>query len=68
MSRRLSDDFSESFHESVFQELMFHELIQSPDVQVMLFGSHPTDYYDRNLRITVAYNKFGPGLVQRMPR
>jgi pectate lyase len=33
-----------------------------------LFGSHPTDYYDRNLRITVAYNKFGPGLIQRMPR
>lgn len=36
--------------------------------KVVLFGSHPTDFGDRSMRIAVAYNKFGPGLTQRMPR
>ncbi|CAK9867065.1 unnamed protein product [Sphagnum jensenii] len=36
--------------------------------KVMLFGSHPNQVGDRNMHITVAFNKFGPGLVQRMPR
>lgn len=42
MSRRLSDDFYESFHESVFKELMFHELIQSSGCagDVVRFSSH----------------------------
>ena len=36
--------------------------------QVMLFGASSKDVYDRNMQITVAFNKFGPGLTQRMPR
>jgi pectate lyase len=34
----------------------------------MLFGAGPKDDFDRNMQITVAFNKFGPGLKQRMPR
>jgi hypothetical protein len=37
-------------------------------VQVMLFGAHKNDIIDRTMQITVAYNTFGPGLVQRIPR
>ncbi|KAG0504678.1 hypothetical protein M758_5G122300 [Ceratodon purpureus] len=36
--------------------------------KVMLLGASPKDTMDRNMRITVAFNKFGPGLVQRLPR
>ncbi|KAG0585870.1 hypothetical protein KC19_2G045700 [Ceratodon purpureus] len=36
--------------------------------KVMLFGASPKDDYDRNMQITVAFNRFGPGLTQRLPR
>jgi pectate lyase len=36
--------------------------------KVMLLGAHPHDYVDVNMRVTVAFNHFGPNLVQRMPR
>ncbi|CAM6120136.1 unnamed protein product [Calypogeia fissa] len=36
--------------------------------KVMLLGAHDTDYEDKNLHVTVAFNYFGPGLVQRLPR
>lgn len=36
--------------------------------KVMLLGAHPQDYIDRNMYVTVAYNIFGPGLIQRLPR
>ncbi|GAA0167575.1 lyase [Lithospermum erythrorhizon] len=36
--------------------------------KVMLFGHK--DYFpeDRRMKVTVAFNRFGPGLIQRMPR
>jgi pectate lyase len=34
----------------------------------MLFGAHKNDFEDRNMQVTVAYNTFGPGLTQRLPR
>ncbi|KAG0588081.1 hypothetical protein KC19_2G214600 [Ceratodon purpureus] len=36
--------------------------------KVMLLGAHKDDSIDRNMHVTVAYNIFGPKLVQRMPR
>lgn len=36
--------------------------------KVMLLGASMNDDMDRNMRVTVAYNIFGPSLVQRMPR
>lgn len=36
--------------------------------KVMLLGGDASHTMDRNMHVTVAYNKFGPGLVQRMPR
>lgn len=36
--------------------------------KVLLFGSSPTWTADRNMKATVAFNKFGKGLIQRMPR
>ncbi|KAL3699125.1 hypothetical protein R1sor_017147 [Riccia sorocarpa] len=36
--------------------------------KVMLLGSHDDDYEDKSMRVTVAFNYFGPGLVQRLPR
>ena len=37
-------------------------------MQVMLLG-HSDDYAaDKNMKVTVAFNHFGPGLTQRMPR
>ncbi|CAM6103171.1 unnamed protein product [Calypogeia fissa] len=36
--------------------------------KVMLLGAHDTDYQDKNLQVTVAFNYFGPGLTQRLPR
>ncbi|XP_006655782.2 pectate lyase-like [Oryza brachyantha] len=35
---------------------------------VMLFGASNSDPQDRVMQITVAFNHFGKGLVQRMPR
>jgi hypothetical protein len=37
-------------------------------LQVMLFGAHPEDTFDSVMQVTVAYNHFGKGLTQRMPR
>jgi pectate lyase len=34
----------------------------------MLFGAHPEDTFDTVMQVTVAYNHFGTGLTQRMPR
>jgi pectate lyase len=36
--------------------------------KVMLFGASPEHTFDRSMRATVAYNKFGAGLIQRLPR
>lgn len=37
-------------------------------LQVMLLGANKDHTMDKNMQVTVAYNTFGPGLVQRMPR
>jgi len=34
----------------------------------MLLGADPSHTMDRNMKVTVAFNKFGPGLTQRLPR
>lgn len=34
----------------------------------MLFGAHKQDTEDRDMTVTVAFNHFGPGLGQRLPR
>ncbi|KAG0592696.1 hypothetical protein M758_1G265900 [Ceratodon purpureus] len=36
--------------------------------KVMLFGAHKQDTEDRDMTVTVAFNHFGPGLIQRLPR
>ncbi|KAL5711731.1 pectate lyase [Ranunculus cassubicifolius] len=36
--------------------------------EVMLLGHSDTYTMDRNMQVTIAYNHFGEGLVQRMPR
>nr|XP_024368799.1 probable pectate lyase 5 [Physcomitrium patens]PNR62046.1 hypothetical protein PHYPA_000470 [Physcomitrium patens] len=36
--------------------------------KTMLLGADPAHTEDRNMRVTVAFNRFGPGLVQRLPR
>ncbi|XP_051126317.1 putative pectate lyase 2 [Andrographis paniculata] len=36
--------------------------------KVMLFGHDDKNMEDKNIKVTVAFNHFGPGLVQRMPR
>jgi pectate lyase len=36
--------------------------------KVMLLGAAPTHTFDRAMRVTVAFNNFGAGLIQRMPR
>ncbi|KAK4398921.1 putative pectate lyase 2 [Sesamum angolense] len=36
--------------------------------KVMLFGHDDNNLEDKKIKVTVAFNRFGPGLVQRMPR
>ncbi|KAG0554802.1 hypothetical protein KC19_12G120300 [Ceratodon purpureus] len=36
--------------------------------KVMLFGAHPYDTMDQGMQITVAFNHFGRGLIERIPR
>ncbi|GLJ28726.1 hypothetical protein SUGI_0566130 [Cryptomeria japonica] len=36
--------------------------------EVMLLGNSDSDLVDKHMRVTVAFNHFGPGLMQRMPR
>ncbi|KAG8385768.1 hypothetical protein BUALT_Bualt03G0079600 [Buddleja alternifolia] len=36
--------------------------------KVMLFGHDDDNVEDKRMKVTVAFNHFGPGLVQRMPR
>ncbi|KAH6824505.1 Pectin lyase-like superfamily protein [Perilla frutescens var. hirtella] len=36
--------------------------------KVMLFGHDDNNLEDKNIKVTVVFNRFGPGLVQRMPR
>jgi pectate lyase len=36
--------------------------------KAILLGHNDTFSDDRGMRVTVALNRFGPGLVQRMPR
>lgn len=35
---------------------------------VMLLGAHDTSTQDKLMQVTIAFNRFGKGLVQRMPR
>ena len=37
-------------------------------LQVMLLGHNDNFVQDVNMKVTVAFNHFGPGLVERMPR
>lgn len=37
-------------------------------MQVMLLGAKSSDTEDRDMQVTVAFNVFGEGLEQRMPR
>lgn len=37
-------------------------------MQVLLFGASNTYSADKIMQITVAFNHFGKGLIQRMPR
>ncbi|GLJ28714.1 hypothetical protein SUGI_0565900 [Cryptomeria japonica] len=36
--------------------------------EAMLLGNSDSDEADRNMRVTLAFNHFGPNLMQRMPR
>ncbi|KAL3820739.1 hypothetical protein ACJIZ3_006644 [Penstemon smallii] len=36
--------------------------------KVMLLGHDDSNVEDKNIKVTIAFNHFGPGLVQRMPR
>nr|XP_024386721.1 probable pectate lyase 5 isoform X2 [Physcomitrium patens] len=36
--------------------------------KVMLLGGHPKDSFDKVMQVTVAFNHFGEGLVERIPR
>ncbi|KAG6385064.1 hypothetical protein SASPL_153888 [Salvia splendens] len=36
--------------------------------KVMLFGHDDKNLEDKKIKVTVAFNRFGPGLIQRMPR
>jgi pectate lyase len=36
--------------------------------KVILLGAHPRDTIDTQMRVTVAFNHFGPGLIERLPR
>lgn len=36
--------------------------------KVILLGAHPRDMFDMHMRVTVAYNHFGPRLIERLPR
>ncbi|CAH9105704.1 unnamed protein product [Cuscuta epithymum] len=36
--------------------------------KVMLFGHNDDNIEDKSMKVTVAFNHFGPGLVERMPR
>lgn len=36
--------------------------------KVMLLGAHPDDSFDTAMLVTVAFNHFGEGLVERIPR
>lgn len=44
-------------------------LIQNcENTQVMLIGHKDNNLEDKIMKVTIVYNHFGPGLVQRMPR
>ena len=34
----------------------------------MLLGAHANDLMDKDMQVTIAFNTFGAGLTQRMPR
>jgi len=38
------------------------------ELQVMLLGHDDNNIEDKIMQITIAYNHFGEGLVERMPR
>lgn len=44
------------------------KVLTEVDWQVMLFGHDDKNIEDKGIRVTVAFNHFGSGLVQRMPR
>ena len=37
-------------------------------MKVMLLGHNDNNVEDRIMRVTIAFNHFGPGLIERMPR
>lgn len=36
--------------------------------KVILLGAHTQDKVDKEMRVTVGFNHFGPGLIERLPR
>lgn len=46
----------------------FHDTYMHVCVQVMLLGHSDSYTKDKLMQVTIAYNHFGEGLVQRMPR
>ncbi|KAL0843112.1 hypothetical protein Bca101_016357 [Brassica carinata] len=54
------------------QELLINSFktidARGANVHVMLLGAQNTYELDKKMQVTVAYNHFGKGLVQRMPR
>jgi pectate lyase len=43
-------------------------LIELKIIQVMLLGHSDSYVRDKQMQVTIAYNHFGEGLIQRMPR
>jgi len=37
-------------------------------IKVMLLGHDDSYMGDKDMRVTIAFNTFGPGLIERMPR
>ena len=37
-------------------------------MKVMLLGNHDNIVVDENMKVTIAFNHFGPGLIERIPR
>lgn len=49
----------------VYMELI---LLTTLGVQVMLLGHNDDFTADRVMRVTIVFNRFGAGLIERMPR
>lgn len=44
------------------------KLVENVTTQVMLLGHSDSYVRDKQMQVTIAYNHFGEGLIQRMPR